>query len=197
MNTMQKQQGATLIIALVVLLVMTAVGIATMRSSNLQQLMASNNRQQLLARNAAEFALRDAERWLVANMRSTQDLSKFDGSDGLYAALPALSGSSAKPLDTAKDITLSENWKEIGVEVKGLSDDVKSQDPKYIIEYVGRGQTTGSATQINQLNAGIGNGNVSPYFFRITAIGWSRDQEIYSVLESIYRTGYGDGEFSY
>ena len=114
MNSKQKQQGATLIIALVILLVMTAVGIATMRSSNLQQQMSSNNRQQSLARHAAEFALRDAERWLVANVQSTEDLKQFDGSDGLYAALPVLSGSVASPVDNTKDITLAEDWDDIG-----------------------------------------------------------------------------------
>lgn len=191
------ERGATLIFALIILLVMTIVGVSTMQSSTLQERMSSNVRQKNLARNAAEVALKTAEKWLLDNVKSSEDLSAFSGKKGLYSAIPRVNGTAAKPLSSSVDVTDADDWASMGVVVTGLSEKVKSQDPKYIIEFIGRGQVTSAATKVTQLNAGAATGDISPYFFRITAIGWSRDANIYSVLESTFRTGYGDGIFTY
>ncbi|WP_120996767.1 pilus assembly PilX family protein [Stutzerimonas urumqiensis] len=55
------QRGAVLLVALVMLLLLTIIGIAAMRDTNLQEKMAGNMRDHSLAFQAAEAGLRFAE----------------------------------------------------------------------------------------------------------------------------------------
>jgi type IV pilus assembly protein PilX len=55
------QQGAVLIVGLIMLLIMTLVGVAAVRGTNLQELMAGNARDKQIGFQAAETALRQAE----------------------------------------------------------------------------------------------------------------------------------------
>lgn len=55
------QQGTVLIAALVILLLLTAIGLASMRAASLQERIAGNLLDQELAMQAAEAALRVAE----------------------------------------------------------------------------------------------------------------------------------------
>jgi type IV pilus assembly protein PilX len=55
------QKGAILIVALVMLLLLTVIGISSMRGTTLQERMASNMRDQNMALQAAESSLRKAE----------------------------------------------------------------------------------------------------------------------------------------
>ena len=199
MNTKMKhnrQHGATLVVALIILLVMSVVGVATMRSSTLQERMAGNNRQKMLSFNAAEFALRQAEADLGAWLENSSQLANFNGTDGKYAEIrPSAFVGAIAPLGTKSDITdvtKASLWR------KTASDSVEvaeytagaAHKPRYVIELIGQGSLNDTGTQLTNLNADAVE-EVAPYFFRITAIGWSKDANIYSVLESIYRTGDG------
>lgn len=57
----KSQQGAILLVALIMLLLVTIIGIASMRDTSLQERMAGNLRDQELALQAAEAALRKGE----------------------------------------------------------------------------------------------------------------------------------------
>ncbi|MFA7387768.1 MAG: PilX N-terminal domain-containing pilus assembly protein [Thiohalobacteraceae bacterium] len=59
------QRGATLIIALIFLLLMTLIGVTSMQSTTLQERMAGNTRDRNLALQAAEAGLREGENWLA------------------------------------------------------------------------------------------------------------------------------------
>jgi type IV pilus assembly protein PilX len=61
------QQGAVLVIGLIMLLLMTIVGLASVRGSNMQELMAGNMRDSQLSFQAAESGLRIAEVLVGAN----------------------------------------------------------------------------------------------------------------------------------
>ncbi len=68
MNTPQdKQQGATLVVALIFLLILTILGVTSVSNSILQQKMAGNLRDQSVAFEAAESAVRAGETW-VSNL---------------------------------------------------------------------------------------------------------------------------------
>lgn len=56
-----KQRGAVLLVSLIMLLLLTIIGAAAMRDTNLQERMAGNMRDHSLAFQAAEAALRFAE----------------------------------------------------------------------------------------------------------------------------------------
>ncbi|MBW5411704.1 PilX N-terminal domain-containing pilus assembly protein [Pseudomonas sp. MAG002Y] len=56
-----REKGAVLLVALIVLLLMTIIGISSMRVTSLQERMAGNMRDQNLAFQGAETAMRQAE----------------------------------------------------------------------------------------------------------------------------------------
>ena len=67
MNSSRKQRGAILIVALIFLLVMTVLILASIRGTVMQERMASNLYDRSLAFQAAEAALREGESWVLEN----------------------------------------------------------------------------------------------------------------------------------
>lgn len=199
-----RQRGATLVIALIILLVMSMIGISNMQSSTLQERMAGNSKQKTMSRIDAESALNVAENWLKTNVRNPNALALFGGANGLYSAVQTRYGAAA-PVQSGtaaiSDVTVAENWEARGVEVTIASDDSESssssahQQPRYIIEFIGRDSGTGFREVLSQdyenKKGGNAGADISPFMFRITAIGWGSDRNIYTVLESVYKTGYG------
>lgn len=59
------QRGATLIISLLLLLVLSLIGVTAVQTTALQEKMAGNMRNQNLAFQAAEAALRAGENWIA------------------------------------------------------------------------------------------------------------------------------------
>lgn len=62
LNSKRQQQGAVLLVALVMLLLLTLIGVASMRGTSLQENMASNLRDSNTSFQAAEAGLRAGER---------------------------------------------------------------------------------------------------------------------------------------
>jgi len=60
-NTPHAQQGAVLVVALIMLLLLTVLGISSMRSTSMQERMAGNLRDESHALQAAEAAMRQGE----------------------------------------------------------------------------------------------------------------------------------------
>ena len=61
-----RQRGATLLIALLLLVVLLIMAVPGIQNAGLQERVAGNSRDRNLAFNAAESALRDAEGWLFS-----------------------------------------------------------------------------------------------------------------------------------
>lgn len=80
------QRGATLIVALILLLILTMVGVAGMQDTTLQEKMVGNMRDRNLAFQAAEASLRGGEKFLQA-----ATVPAFNNSGGLInSAYPNL-----------------------------------------------------------------------------------------------------------
>jgi type IV pilus assembly protein PilX len=60
--SLRRQQGATLVVGLIFLAVLTLIGVTAARVAGLEERMAGNLRDRAVALQAAEMALRDAER---------------------------------------------------------------------------------------------------------------------------------------
>lgn len=73
--TASKQQGATLIVALVMLLLISLLAVGGMQSSILQERMSSNAHDGSIAFQASEAALRQAEADLINNLATRQTAS--------------------------------------------------------------------------------------------------------------------------
>ena len=126
-TTMTQQRGMTLIVGLIMVLLMTLVGMAAIRGSNMQELMAGNMRDRNLAFQAAEAGLRQGENFLT-----NATIPVFNGTTaGLYEAI---SGSSTTGFwDTYV-------WSGNSVATNMNLEYVTSQ-PRYVIEEV-----TGTST---------------------------------------------------
>ena len=85
------QRGATLIIAMVMLLLLTIIGLSSMRGTSLQENMAGNMRDSGLAQHAAEAALRQGEK-VIGDMFLNNTLSALESTSptGTYEDFPGV-----------------------------------------------------------------------------------------------------------
>lgn len=195
----KKQDGAVLVVAMVILIVMTIIGVSSRVSSSLQQKMSTAYQQRILAGYAAEAALRTAEAWLTTNVRSTGNISNFSSNNaGLYSnyTLPG-EISVTKPADNSlADVTDASLWLAANSVAVTTYDSTAANQPRYIIEYIGRDKGTANKVIIDY-NDPNNAASIDPHVFQISAIGWSKDAGIYQVLQSSYKTGQGPNVFTY
>lgn len=191
------QKGVTLIIALVMLLVMTSLGVTTMSGSILQERIASNHRQQYIARANAEAALLSAESFLnalpSAGVGEKLTLTDIEGTFGV----PAVGLYTTKvvngfgPVNLFASLTDEANWDNLNsIEVSNIVSVPPAQFsialqnpgaslPRVIVQYLGCEATADECNTAHD--------DYDPYFsFRIVAIGWGTDPNAYSVLQAIY-----------
>jgi len=203
MRTGTRQRGAVLVFALLLLLVMTVLGVASVGNSVLEERMAGNFYQSNSALQSAEIALREAEHWLVEHV--TKEVVEGDnwfergGKKGLYstqataydAVCKGVAGCGFQPTDEAHWCDpscdeLPKGYVTVGTNDLGtgslpaIDEDMVSQQPRFIIEFIGRsGELVGNLAMGAQKQP-----DVRRYAFRITAIGWGRDAHPRHALQS-------------
>ncbi len=163
----QKQQGAVLVVALIVLLVLTLVGVASLQSTSVDERMAGNLRDLNLALQATDSALREAE-GIIDGFANT---TGFGTGGGLYSL-----GNAPDPFADSTWTGASSNVSTLGL---GLPN-----NPRFFIELIGDfSDETG--TEINVLNYGQSSeGAVT--VFRIVARGTGAADKAQVILESFY-----------
>lgn len=155
-GSIKNQNGAALIVALVILVVITLIGAASIRSSTMEMKMVNSQRDRDAAFAAAEAALRAAEDWLELNNPQNAQLIDtcgtgttcfeatctgglcFDGeygaSDDQIGCIVGDSSGTTQPIQFWSDSTLNV-WSTAGkhrtVSVEGFDEDVK-----YIVEFL-------------------------------------------------------------
>ncbi|AXA68626.1 MULTISPECIES: pilus assembly PilX family protein [Pseudomonas] len=86
-KSVERQQGAVLIVTLVMLLLMTLIALASMRGTTLQERMAGNARDQSQAFQASEMAQRQAEAFAltrsVTDWQNTAQTANWTNADAL------------------------------------------------------------------------------------------------------------------
>lgn len=95
-----RQQGAVLIVSLVILLILTLLGISSMQTTSMEERMAGNMRDRDLAFHAAEVALREGENALTGVV-----LPDFDGTGGWHKAYEELYWDTIDWTDASEVIT--------------------------------------------------------------------------------------------
>ncbi len=123
-STIHRQGGATLVVVLILLLVMTLLGLASLRSTILEERMTSNLLDRSLGFQVAEAGLREAEATLTPNP----------------ANFPAV-GCDANGLCARPDPTATERWLDAGFNGwrTGSVFDPSTDAPQYIVEEMGEG----------------------------------------------------------
>lgn len=74
--SLRRQRGASLVVALIFLAVLTLVGYSAMNTSMLEGSMASHQQDRERAMQAAEMALRDAQSYLINNINGLAGFSQ-------------------------------------------------------------------------------------------------------------------------
>lgn len=160
---MQRQQGAVLIVSLLLLLIMTLLGVSAMQTTTLQERMAGNTRDRAVALQASEYALRDAEVFIdgLANTGA------FIGNNGLYGRT-----------DTAPDPGSPAIWN-TGTTTTATSDTLAvGGQERYYIKI--------SESDILVQDFGDINKNVYATVFEIVARGVGGNQDTEVILRSHY-----------
>ncbi|GEM_PF-252377 len=213
------QRGAALVVAMLLLLVMTLLGISGVENSLLEERMSGNFHESYTAMQSAETALRTAENWLTAEVTAgaVQFIPKSDTSydpekdwfggsgtapiKGLYStqAAPGIStpcqGKAPKDCSfTATDEdhwctdssiceTLPKGYITLGdTGLPAIDEDLVSQQPRLIIEYIGRGLGPSPSIVMGESST-----DTRMYAFRITAIGWGREKTTRYALQSHFQ----------
>lgn len=152
------QQGVSLVIVLILLIVMSVLGVAVLRSSAMQERMSANLRDRNLAFQAAETALRVAQQDVLGNPAI---------SDLQYGKTLAELRADGKPVNCAANGICDATTGEAPV-AKSAPDGRST----YTIEYLGTGK--GSTLQgVCETTAAISNYQCQRPMFRITARGRS------------------------
>lgn len=118
--SIKQQQGAVLVIGLIMLLLLTIIGMSSIRGTDMQERMAGNARDHNLAFQATEAAVRSAENYL-----SGASISIYANGAGYYQDLTG----STSPIQwsatdwNTKSVKLADNTL-VGI----------SEQPKYAIE---------------------------------------------------------------
>src|SRR5690349_5661569 len=160
------QRGVALVVALVLLVIATLLGLASIRGANLQERMSANMYDRSLAFQRAESALRAAETAIINNSQISI-LRGVDCSSAATNACPTI------PADafTGSGTGNGTNW--VAVDTAHAVNSTKTVGtPQYLIQFMGAGSADSSLGL--ESNADFGNygnsyppGNVA--YYRITA----------------------------
>ena len=203
LNRPNRQRGAVLIFALLVLLVMTVLGVSGVGNSVLQERMAGNYQQSHASLQSTEFALQVAQRWMVANITSNNLNNLFHTMGGLGSGLGLYSlmdentdmvcqGDNVNcafnprsPADWCNGVgcPLRKGFVTLGTNAltTGTLPTVQSSpanlQPQFIIEYLGRSNDEEMGMSEDPNPFGL-------HVFRVTAIGWGSGAGEPNVLQS-------------
>lgn len=163
-QTRSKQRGATLVISLFILLVLTLLGVSAMQGTFLEEKMTGNMRDQQIALQAAEAAIYVAENYI----ESITTTGRFDGTNGFL-------GVGDPEPDFFDTSTWTDNTKSslitysdlLGSPIPGID---AANQPRVVIKHLG--DVSGGAGDEGAKNIiGYGGGNTAGTTdgFRITA----------------------------
>lgn len=171
-----RQHGASLIVALLFLIILTVLGLVAVRSSTLQERMAGNDRDRATAFEAAEATLRDAERDILQNVTAA---NAFDATCTAGLCLPAT---------TATPRWNAVSWAGTTSRVYGVGSGAGTypvdvvQPPRYVIELL----PDVPAGAGNSMNANARSSTTGGTAYRITARAWGRRATTQAMLQTIY-----------
>ena len=173
-NRIKSQQGAALVVSLVILIALTLLGVTSMKSASTEISMAGNLRETGLSFQAAEAGLRSAESIVAESTTHTT----FDG-----LSVSLLDENTADP-----DYMAKESWEGASATTVTLAN--ISNNPQYIIKYLG----IWSQNPLDLVNTGQGYGAQSPgriiSNYRITSRGSGQTGTTFRTVQSYYGIEY-------
>lgn len=129
----RRQRGVSLVVVLILLLIMTLLGLAVLRSTLLEERMSANLLDRNLSFQAAEAALREGEAVAAAQTKAQQD--------ALAAA--AAGGACNNGVCPRPDPSAVERWKSPSMSWRAATTNVGSvaSAPEFFVEYMGTSES--------------------------------------------------------
>ncbi|AYN95623.1 MULTISPECIES: pilus assembly PilX family protein [Pseudomonas] len=178
MKLSSRQEGAVLLVALVMLLLITLIATASIRETALQSRISGSVSERKQASNAAEAALREGERRLLNHPTASEGYADCGVStENLNTNLCILGTDRFKTNSVA-----GSNWWAIGskyaIDYKGSSDTYPasfSSGPRWNAAYMGQESIDAS---------GYSYDNTSPvtYYYRVTSMAYPNEQKRFPVI---------------
>lgn len=170
------QRGATLLVALMMLVVLAIMGVAAVSSAMLEERMSSGAIDRKIAFEAAEAALRDGETYAYSTLSPG---SAYSAGCNAGLCLPSV---------TVQPVWESVDWQGGAVLVYGSQSAAAPlsgvlQQPRFIVEYLSDVQQT-SGTGLS-FGTGVSTGTAGSAY-RITAMGWGKQPGTQVMLQSIF-----------
>lgn len=166
-----KQRGAVLIVGLIMLLLMTIVGLSSIRGSSMQELMAGSLRDRQISFQAAEAALRAAE----ADVLSAQP----DVSGAVFGYMNENSAGGTANFWHTYD------WEDANSVAMGTDIPMSAAEARYVVERLDVQAVPGaddSAVDLTSIEA-----LPELFIYRITSRGVGMTDNSVSIVQSIYR----------
>lgn len=159
----RKQRGIALVVALILLVLITLVGLAAVRGTIMQQKMASNLYDRQVAFQGAEAAVRAA----TALVTTTPSIIWHNCQAGGVTCLPNPFNDSTLPtsaIHTVPKGTAAGDY---------TASSVAASQPQYVVEnmgnWVNQKTSTGFGNTANSRNYGVQGGSGTNVYYRITA----------------------------
>lgn len=180
----KKERGAILVVSLLMLLMLTIIGVASIKTTTIQERMAGNLRDRELAFQAAEAALSIGERYIISKMEGAPGwVDSLSGGTGSCTPSSGIckTGTVFNPFtDTNWDGSLSINDQTVLTALGGIDSadlELKSTDslnltmPQFVIQKVGERD---------------GESGMKNHIFKVTAKGKGGDVNSEVVLQSTF-----------
>jgi type IV pilus assembly protein PilX len=182
MTTCNYQNGAVLIISLIMLLLITLIGISGSHVTGLEEKMTGNMRDENLAFQAAETALRAGESVVKLNPPAFSVGSNGTGGTGLYTTV----GTGAQSSGYWQTVDWN-NSTAVATYSGGSLNNVNSA-PRYIIEELPSSTSTSTMTNTGgSLEVGVAGSSQAVSWYRITARGTGGTENAVVILQSIFK----------
>ena len=164
------QRGAVLVVGLLLLIVMTVLGISSLKTVTLEERMSANVYDRSLAFQAAEAALRAGEKKALLQSQKIPPNGDFPNY-GKGPSCQCSDGLCTQECENAWDDKNFKNWAEVS-SLSGISG-----TPKYVVEFIGDGFPCDPMDPINNRNCSI---------YRITASSHPGPDRAQVILQSLY-----------
>lgn len=181
-SAFSRQKGTVLIVSLIFLLILTLLGVSSIRNTTLEERMAGNFRSSTAAFQASESALRAGETWLDTNF-NVRPVPQNNGGNGIWVfnAPDPVAGTSKAWWKEANDAWWTASARVYGHNLSFVSG--KNLDPPlYLVEEVGLVK--------DSLNLGQPKDESGQYFYQVTARGTGVNTNTVVLLRSTYARRY-------
>ncbi len=172
-NKIKQQQGAILVMSLLMLFVLTLIGVSSVSTTTMEEKMSGNTRNKHLAFQSAETAIHEAEDFITTTI--SNPVGQFTNNGGLYSL-----GNGPSTINA-----IDYNWWKTAanerIAASATNTNIKSP-PEYTIEYIG--ETTQTEVTDLEISNDPGGSQGGIHTFRITARGTGLTENAVVVIQS-------------